>query len=1637
MASRILQLRCRIALNRPGVQAAATPLFTRCAGLAARRLWPEPGGGDHGNRHLTLDGRRSRASSPPTATRDPPPLVTSAQNESQSGPQRGETEQIRAATRPATADVRKLLALAYPERWPLAGQQIVRRLRGRLFSSILCQEVGFFDKTSTGELINRLSSDAVVLGHSVTENLSDGLRAVGQASAGIGMMFWVSPQLAMFVLGVVPPVAVLAVFYGRYIRKLAGVTQDSLADATQLAEERIGNIRTVRAFAKESSELQVYMNKISQVFELVKKEAVARAGFYGATGLMGNLIVLSVLYKGGLMMGEAHMTVGELSSFMMYAFWVGISIGGLTSFYSALMKGLGAGSRLWELLDRKPAMPLNEGMVLPREQLKGAIEFHGVHFAYPTRQEFEVFSGLDLSIPAGSVMAVVGPSGSGKSTLVSLLLRLYDPVQGSVTVDGHDIRSLNPHWLRENIGVVNQEPILFSCSIAENIAYGASNDPKLTMEDIEKAAKTANALEFIQSFPKGFETVVGEKGVLLSGGQKQRVAIARALLKNPKILLLDEATSSTPTRGTQYQTVAETLNYEIRSFGSSLPVKVMEAITLAEVDEPLSVKISENGWAWLVCGEKLIIWKIGQTSVAKLSVCKEFQLPPCELPYVADLVALSHPNEHSSLQCVSVMAASRQGTVCYWPSLIHEESCTEITVEFGSVEWKCLTSVTGGGFILASHKNHLVRLSPDASGRVSFRPVQQGQGMLSGLGRRVSSLLGILTATANDTLSSVMWDEENECLFTLTNSSLNKWEVDETSERHIFSWDLNRSIKEDLGYSIWGADENYETNKSGINVQYLDLQLSKDGLVVLMAAWNQGDTPCLIYYILVTLQDNGDRITNEIRMEVTEYYPPYQPDEDLPCQRFLMPDYLSQDAYLYTYDMVFTCCTGTGRAGLPQEKLNLNMPGDGILGGGTFAGLPVFFCRNSGLVAARPKESVSMLPENIEDSLALSTSGAAIRGDVGQPFERIAREPQEDKIKMLKTVFVMYCRKDIVGAQTMLEDIFPDTADMGSDLELDNAVAQISLDLINDYPACDPRWAESVPNDGNRFSNTSLLLLHQLEDKMKAHCCLMEFLRDVELLNRLETVMVRGFLMTTRLLLCEHAEKISAAIVLKNYHTKLPDVVNAAINSALGKHKKSVSQNLTPADVFFREVSQINTIFECLLEEEESLLENNSLSLEWAQTAINVNNILKDVLNAAVHHRHNKSSFYNSGGDAEQEPEYIPWTASSGPSGVRSVIVRQTDIVLNKVYPQVDSTMRNTLLEQLVALLDFYLDGYVCQLKSVDRPTQQERYNKLDMEYTQKRSHLLSQLLSLRQYQLTASLAEKYCDFDILIQLCEQTDNQARLQRYLNQFADQNFSDFLFRWYMEKGKRGKLLSPPVAQHAQLANFLQSHEHLSWLHEINVQNFEKAHQTLLNLANTETRYFAKKKTLLSLSKLSAYASDLAEDLLHDKMEDLNAQEQYLLHQDTLPMELMETKQLNIDTMPVLTASQLIRLYISDDNVRANEYDFKKALDLLEFVEKEDDLASDVSLDALRLEIFSQAIQRDDWSFSPKDDPVEAAKKTILIKVIEKLMDEGVELKHYLPEVEDLLLSDRLGSLRSNSYFEFLLQANYEHYIKAQS
>ncbi|XP_054843519.1 nuclear pore complex protein Nup133 [Eublepharis macularius] len=1088
----------------------------------------------------------------------------------------------------------------------------------------------------------------------------------------------------------------------------------------------------------------------------------------------------------------------------------------------------------------------------------------------------------------------------------------------------------------------------------------------------------------------------------------------------------------TPTRVLHHPTGSETINYDVKAFGASLPVKVIEALRMADADALVSIQLDESGWAWLVYRDRLIIWKMGQSPVAKLSVCKELQLPPSDYLQSSSLVTVSclnFPGETSSLQSVSVMVATCEGSIRYWPSLVHENTYTETFIDFGGALCSFLTAVKGVSFILSSSRSQFLRLTLDSTGKIHQHGLPQGQGMLSGIGRRVSSLLGILSPNSDAALSSVLWDRKNSRFYAMTSSNLHKWEIDDSAERHILSWDMDRVLRENIMDAIWGSESNYEEIKRGVNVQYLDLQQNCDGLVILAAAWHHSDQPCLTYYTLITVEESGYHMSDSVTVEVTQYNPPFQPEE-LIC-KLVVPDFSSHAACLYTEDEIFACSTGRGRISLPQEKITFSAQGDTILGAGSCAGLPIFFTRKNGLIAIYSRENISLLPEDLEDSLASSVAESNYEGLEFDVTSRMDIISQEDKTKLLKTTFLQYCRNDLDNAQAFISELFPPQADLGPDSELDRAVTQISVNLVDDYPSSDPRWAESVP-EAATFTHSSLILLRQLENKTKAHSLFIDFLRQVGLFTRLTSFTVRGLPMATRLLLCEHAEKLSAAIVLKNYHSRLADVVNAAIQIALNRRESDIPPSLTPADVFFREVSQIDAIFECLLEEEEQVLKETPVdSVECAEMVINVNNIIKDMLQAASHERQSKASLYKMREPQEAEPEYVPWTASGV---VRSTIVRQHEIILKMIYPQVNSNLRCAVIEQLVALLDCFLDGYVSQLRSVDCPEYQERYNGLEMEYIQKRSKLLLPLISLGQHQLAAFLAEKYCDFDILVQICELTNDQSRLQRYMTQFADQNFSDFLFRWYLEKGKRGKLLSQPIAQHGQLASFLQAHEHLSWLHDINSHDLEKAHRTLQKLANTETRYFARKKTLLGLSKLAVLASDISDVILNEKIEEMTEQEHFLLHQETLPEQLLTERELILNEMPVLSAPQLIELYICDENRRANEYDFKKALDLLEYIDEDDQ----VDINDLKLKILCKALQRDNWSSSEgRDDPIDASKDSIFVKILQKLLKEGVQLSEYLPEVKDLLQANELGDLKSNPYFEFVLKSNYELYVYRQA
>lgn len=420
-----------------------------------------------------------------------------------------------------------------------AGEHIVTRLRAQIFDTLLTLDVAFFDVRRTGELLSRISNDASILQNTVSVNVSMALRNGLTVLGGLVLLWLTSARLTLIMITVIPAVVLGALFFGRMVRRLSYEAQEELAAATAQAEEALSGIRNVRSFAQEPWASTRYSAGLAQYFIAIKKSIRWMAVFTGTASIAGYSAIAIVVWYGGRLVLDGSMSAGDLTQFILYTLLVAVSVGMLGSLYGDFMKARGAAHRVFEIIDAVPQIPLRGGLVL--EDVQGDIRFRNVHFAYPTRPDSPVLRGVDLEVGAGQVVALVGESGAGKSTIAALIRRFYDVDSGEITLDGHVLSTLDPSALRAAIGTVDQEPILLSTSIRENIRFGA---PDATDAAVRAAAETANALAFIEAFPDGFETVVGERGVQLSGGQKQRIAIARALLKDPQVLIFDEATSA-------------------------------------------------------------------------------------------------------------------------------------------------------------------------------------------------------------------------------------------------------------------------------------------------------------------------------------------------------------------------------------------------------------------------------------------------------------------------------------------------------------------------------------------------------------------------------------------------------------------------------------------------------------------------------------------------------------------------------------------------------------------------------------------------------------------------------------------------------------------------------------------------------------------------------------------------------------------------------------------------------------------------------------------------------------------------------------------------------------------------------------
>lgn len=416
------------------------------------------------------------------------------------------------------------------------------QMKKEVYDNMVTQSVTFFEKNRVGELTSRITADVAQIQNVISVTLAEFLRQIITLIVGVVILAWLTPRLSLIMLLSFPLIVIVAIIFGRYIRKLSRSRQDAIAQGNIIAEEALHGYQAVKSFSNENYEKNRFSNTINEVVRISLNFARVKGVFFIfiTTILFGGIFF--ILYEGALLVQSGNMAIGDLFSFIIYTGIIGGAIASLGTFYTDIAGALGAADRILDILSQAPeqlSQKTDPGIV--PVHIHGDIVFDQVSFSYPTRPDKEVLHQVSVTFEAGKKTALVGASGAGKSTITQLLFRFHEPDSGEISIDGDNVNSFDLRSYRQNFAMVPQDILLFGGTIRENIAYGK---PEASDDEIITAATRANAMEFIESFPEGLDTLVGDRGVRLSGGQKQRIAIARAIIKDPRVLILDEATSS-------------------------------------------------------------------------------------------------------------------------------------------------------------------------------------------------------------------------------------------------------------------------------------------------------------------------------------------------------------------------------------------------------------------------------------------------------------------------------------------------------------------------------------------------------------------------------------------------------------------------------------------------------------------------------------------------------------------------------------------------------------------------------------------------------------------------------------------------------------------------------------------------------------------------------------------------------------------------------------------------------------------------------------------------------------------------------------------------------------------------------------
>lgn len=1093
-------------------------------------------------------------------------------------------------------------------------------------------------------------------------------------------------------------------------------------------------------------------------------------------------------------------------------------------------------------------------------------------------------------------------------------------------------------------------------------------------------------------------------------------------------------------------------------------MQVNEILTFADRNAPVSINYSPNGWAWLVHGRRLLIWQYreshskGITGVtasgdsfatprrALASQCRQLTLPHCDIGHKATLITVFIADGHQMASCLAVSPA---GDVRYWPSIAHDGSSIDECNILEGQEFEEMIGLSNGNYLLVTTTCSLVQLQIQLHGgrqTILSRLVKPPSSLFGGIGKKFALIIiGIHSGQERENklikISSEKVSAHEWHITILADKWIQRWAFSPSGTHERFlceDADIIRKIRDFFVQKLWNGSR----DSNEVELWTLDMQSTDRGVVILAAACYLQRTP-QVYYAMLTFVFEGDgMMLKESTMLKYKGFYNRERESDVTNFKFIANRAM---AYVYNdksiYPVMFdknAGSTANSESSSPTEeveKIEFNIQEDGILAGNCFQNTALFFSKIHGMVVVTPSDfepnsevfnsSVSSDVFNpnvsVNDSAFISQSifnpvttnaGNLVLYDLDP--EEISNS-EKDNVNQMKAAFIYHIKRNTPASNEIINGILQNLDEKPLDGELDQIILKITQDLAEDLPAADPRW--EITTKHAIGSSTSMQIVQQLREKNIALSQFVEFLHASTLWDKLGASSSGDVIRPTAHLISDIAEKIVAAIALKCLHNSHARIMDEAIELVLKEGNRVLpSPNLTSQDLFYVQVNQVHEIFKVFGELVESYVKQEFTATQIQTALVEINTITVTVLQEVMKFRESKTDLFAVRNELHRH-ECLPWTASSGKYGLKDVLLHMISSTLkNGIKGSGEPEFKIKHFKQMTELVDFVLDG---RRKYLDSVQDEGKKAVLLQQYESQRSDLIFPLVDHAQYELAAKLAEKYLDFQILVVICDKTNNQARLDEYIERYKELDFSQFAISWHMRQNKQGDIFQRFKGNQAELARFLADHPSLAWIQLVFNGELAQAADVLLSLAQNEKELLNRKRVMLSLSKLCALA---AEGDFSAQIGEINSEAKLLDLQEQIPLDILNIYGYDIKNAKVLTPEEIVDLYIADEYNKSSEAEFRKALELLDFVEEPMEV---------RHKIWCAAILRDNWDNYNRSAPLDTMQNMMFFRLIDLCYILDGELENFLPPVESFLSAPELGALVENKAFQYLIKLGYEH------